>query len=182
MDNLVRLLLRFLLVPLGYLAAVLAGATVILFGEWRLGTLFEPPQGSEAAGLGVLLAIVVAGTVLVLMVLLMWLVAAAGILFSEAFAIRSWMFHAANGVISALIGAQLFAGGPDAPPATDDPFYIVAAGLAAGLAYWLVAGSTAGFFKPILRTPAERAGQLPPPSRGPDGAAPAPLPPPDGAA
>jgi len=178
MDNLARLLLRFLLVPLGYLAAVIAGAGVILFGEWRIGTLFEPPPGSETAGLGALVAIVVAAAVLVLLVLLMWLVAAIGILFSEAFAVRSWMFHAANGVVSALIGAQLFAGGPDAAPVTDDPFYVVAAGLAAGLAYWLVAGSTAGFFKPILRSPAERAGQLPPPSRG-DGDRPAaPLPPP----
>ena len=37
MDNLLRLFLRFLLVPLGYLAAVIAGTLVILFGSWRLG-------------------------------------------------------------------------------------------------------------------------------------------------
>lgn len=163
MDNLARLLLRFVLVPLGYLAGVIAGAAVMLVGEWRIGSLFEAPEGSEAAGLGILVAIVVAGTVVTLLVLFMWMVAAIGILFSEAFAVRSWMFHAANGVVSALIGAQLVNGGPDAPPVTGDPFYIVAAGLAAGLAYWLVAGSTAGFFKPILRSPAERTA-LPPPA------------------
>ncbi|MFG1378158.1 hypothetical protein [Xanthobacter autotrophicus] len=183
MDNLARLLLRFLLVPLGYLAAVMAGSAVILIGEWRIGSLFEIPEGSETAGLGALVAIVVAATVVALLVLLMWLVAAVGILFSEAFAVRSWMFHAANGVVSALIGAQLFAGGPDAPPVTGDPFYIVAAGLAAGLTYWLVAGSTAGFFKPILQSPAERAARLPPPASSPapsrtDDPPPAVLPPP----
>ncbi|MFG1372910.1 hypothetical protein V5F32_12110 [Xanthobacter oligotrophicus] len=163
MDNLARLLLRFVLVPLGYLAGVIAGAAVMLVGEWRIGSLFEAPEGSEAAGLGILVAIVVAGTVVMLLLLFMWMVATIGILFSEAFAVRSWMFHAANGVVSALVGAQLVNGGPDAPPVTGDPFYTVAAGLAAGLVYWLVAGSSAGFFKPILRSPAERAARLPPP-------------------
>lgn len=167
MDNLARLLLRLILVPLGYFAAVIAGAAVILVGEWRIGNLFEA-TGPDEAALGFFVAIVTSVMLLVVLLSLMWLVAAAGILFSEAFAVRSWMFHAANGVISAWIGAQLFAPAEGMPAVAGDPFYIVAAGLAAGLAYWLVAGSTAGFFKPILRSPAERAGQLPPPPPRPD--------------
>ena len=35
MDSVLRFLLRLILVPLGYLAAVIAGACVILFGSWR---------------------------------------------------------------------------------------------------------------------------------------------------
>ena len=35
MDALLRLLLRFILVPLGYLAAVIVGACVILLGSWK---------------------------------------------------------------------------------------------------------------------------------------------------
>ena len=35
MDVILRLLLRFILVPLGYLAAVIVGSCVILFGSWR---------------------------------------------------------------------------------------------------------------------------------------------------
>lgn len=162
MDNLARLLLRFLLVPLGYFAAVLAGACVILIGEWRIGTLFETSRPDEVA-VGFLLAIVVAVTTLVLLLSLMWLVAAVGILFSEAFAVRSWMFHAANGVVSAWVGAQLVGPMYGPPVAAEDPFYVIAAGLAGGLTYWLVAGSTAGFFKPILRSAAERAARLPAP-------------------
>ena len=34
-DVVLRLLIRFLLVPIGYLAAVIAGACVILFGSWK---------------------------------------------------------------------------------------------------------------------------------------------------
>ena len=162
MDNLARLLLRFLLVPLGYIAAVIAGACVILIGEWRIGTLFESSRTEEAT-LGFVVAIVTTVTVLFVLMMLMWLVAAVGILFSEAFAIRSWMFHVGNGVVSALLGAQMFAPSGDATAVAGDPFYTVAAGLAAGLAYWVVAGSTAGFFKPILRSGAELAQRLPPP-------------------
>lgn len=174
MDSLVRLALRLLLVPLGYLAAVLAGAAVILIGEWRIGTLFDTPRPDEMA-MGVMVALVVTGSVLVLLVSVMWMVAAVGILFSELFAVRSWMFHVANGVVSAWIGAQLFGGHSEVEAAAHDPFYVIAAGLAAGLVYWLVAGSTAGFFKPILRSPAVRRPPPAPPSGAPGpGAPPAP--------
>lgn len=165
-DNLARLLLRLLLVPLGYFAAVVAGAAVILIGEWRIGTLFDAAQPDEAA-IGFVVGIVAAVTVLVVLLTVMWLVAAIGILISEAFAIRSWLFHVVNGVISAWIGAQLFAPKEGTPVVVEDPFYIIAAGLAAGLAYWVVAGSSAGFFKPILRSPAERARLSPPVERDP---------------
>ena len=114
MDNLARLLLRLLLVPLGYLAAVAAGAAVILIGEWRIGTLFEASRPEEQA-MGFVVAI--AGAVVLLLFLLsrMWLVAAVGILFSEAFAVRSWMFHAANGAASAWIAC---ASGPSSMAGT----------------------------------------------------------------
>ena len=39
MDVLLRLLLRFILVPLGYLAAVVVGSCVILFGSWRFAEM-----------------------------------------------------------------------------------------------------------------------------------------------
>ena len=52
MDVALRLILRFILVPLGYFAAVLAGAAVILFGAWRLGEMaasLDPDQTGFAA-------------------------------------------------------------------------------------------------------------------------------------
>ena len=42
MDSLGRLLLRFVLVPLGYFVAVLAGTLVIVFGSWKLGRSPRP--------------------------------------------------------------------------------------------------------------------------------------------
>jgi hypothetical protein len=75
--------------------------------------------------------------------------AAIGVLVSEAFAIRSWIFHAANGGLSAWLGWTMTQGIRDEYRFLTEPTILVAAGLAAGLAHWIVAGSTAGFWKPI---------------------------------
>jgi hypothetical protein len=150
MDMLLRLLLRIILVPLGYLAAVLAGASVILFGAWRLGevALSADPDTAGAAFFGVLIA----GPILFAMLLaVMWLPASIGILLSEAFAIRSWIYHAANGAISAWLGWNLFGFIDASPVPLHQPLHVVAAGLAGGFAYWAVAGWSAGFWKPVFR-------------------------------
>ena len=118
MDVILRLLLRFLLVPLGYLAAVLAGACVILFGSWRFGEVFMSSH-PDAFAYG-LFGFAVAGPVLFVMLLsLMWLPGAVGILISEAFAIRSWIFHALNGAASAWVGWQMFAAFDKSEPADE---------------------------------------------------------------
>jgi len=79
--------------------------------------------------------------------------ASVGILISEAFAIRTWIFHVLNGVASAWLGAQMFGGvgGKNIP--FDQPLVLVAAGIAGGFAYWAVAGFSAGFYKPVFRSP-----------------------------
>ena len=94
----------------------------------------------------------------------MWLPAAIGILISEAFAIRSWMFHAGNGAVSAWIGWNLFGDLDDSRMALNEPLAVIAAGLAGGLAYWAIAGSSAGFWKPVFgRAPAASPPASPPP-------------------
>jgi hypothetical protein len=153
MDNLIRLLLRFFLIPLGYLAAVIAGTLVIVFGSWRLGefTALPDPQAEPLAVLGVF----VAGPILLtVLVCIMWLPSAIGILLAEAFALRSWIFHAGNGAASAWIGWNLFGDFDDSRIPLNQPMAIVAAGLAAGFAYWAIAGWNAGFWKPVFRRPA----------------------------
>ena len=45
----------------------------------------------------------------------------------------------------------------------DDPIMAAAAGLAAGFAYWAVAGWSAGFWKPVFR-PGRGRGRAPPPA------------------
>ena len=78
--------------------------------------------------------------------------AAVGELIAEAFAIRSWIYHALNGGLSAAIGWALVQDDTRQPYRfLTEPKAMVAAGLAGGLAYWLVAGWTAGFWKPVFR-------------------------------
>src|SRR5207237_6981861 len=135
MDSRLRLLLRFILVPLGYIAAVIAGTLVILFGSWRLGefaALSDPDVQPY-----VIIGLVVAGPILLMaLVCIMWLPSAIGILISEAFALRSWMFHAGNGAVSAWIGWNLFGDLDQTGIPLNKPLSIIAAGLAAVFAYW----------------------------------------------
>ena len=161
MDILLRLLLRIILVPLGYLAAVLAGALVILFGSWGWGqvALSADPDSASYA----LFGLVIAGPVLIAMLLAtMWLPASIGILLAEAFAIRSWIYHAGNGAISAWLGWHLFGLLDDSPVPLHQPLHVIAAGLAGGFAYWAVAGWTAGFWKPVFRREEAVLAAIPP--------------------
>jgi hypothetical protein len=160
MDSLGRLILRFLLVPLGYFAAVLVGALVILFGSWHLGqiAITSDPDAPAVAVFGFVFA---APVLVVILLSVMWLPGAIGILLSEGLAIRSWMFHAGNGALSAWIGWNLFGFIDDSRVPLNRPLAVIAAGLAGGLAYWAVAGWSAGFWKPVFRPPAALAS--PPP-------------------
>ncbi|MFK8252835.1 hypothetical protein [Ancylobacter terrae] len=179
-----RLLLRLVVVPFGYLAGMSASMLVIIIGYWRLGDLLAGV--TEVELFAILDALVTATWALTIVVFVMWAVATIGILFAEAFAIRSWIYHTANGAISAWLGAQVVAPYADAPVPFDDLFYILAAGLAGGLAYWAVAGWSAGFWLPVggergsPKTPPPQAPPLPqrpgappiesvpPPARGHD--------------
>ena len=152
MDNLVRLLLRFLLIPLGYLAAVIAGTLVILFGSWRLGEL-AAQSDSDGQGMAMLALVIAGPTLFVLLLWVMWLPSAIGILLAEAFALRSWMYHAANGAASAWLAWSLFGEFDASRVSLNQPIAIIAAGLAGGFAYWAVAGWNAGFWKPVFRRP-----------------------------
>ena len=148
MDSLGRLLLRVVLVPLGYFVAVIIGTLVIVFGSWKLGAYAADPDAQPFAMFGFVFA---APVLLVMLLSMMWLPAAIGILISETFAIRSWMFHAGNGAVSAWLGWSLFGYIDDSRIPLNEPLPVVAAGLAGGLAYWAIAGWSAGFWKPVFR-------------------------------
>jgi hypothetical protein len=147
MDSLGRLLLRAVLVPLGYFVAVIIGTLVIVFGSWKLGVAAADPDHQPFAVFGFVFA---APVLLVMLLSMMWLPAAIGVLISETFAIRSWMFHAGNGAVSAWIGWSLFGYIDDSRIPLNEPLPVVAAGLAGGLAYWAIAGWSAGFWKPVF--------------------------------
>ncbi len=146
-----RLLLRLILVPLGAVLAVVAAGALIVVAQWNAfqTVLAADPQGQE----DFLFAVVAAGP-LVVSLMGAWFYytfvpAFAGVVVAEAFAIRSWMFHAGNGAVCALLGWTLTRDLQDQHHFFSNPTILVAAGIAAGFVYWLVAGWTAGFWKPL---------------------------------
>jgi hypothetical protein len=150
MDNVGRLLLRVILIPLGYFAAVVAGTLVIVIGSWKLGQ-FAVTSDPDAQAVGLFGFLFAAPVLLVVLLSVMWLPASIGVLIAEGFAIRSWVFHAANGAASAWIAWSMFGYIDDSRIPLNQPLAIIAAGLAGGLAYWAIAGWSAGFWKPVFR-------------------------------
>ena len=154
MDVVIRLLLRFILVPLGAAVALAAAAAVIVIAHRNalVAVLDADPQAQQ----DYFIALLFGGPLLALL-LSIWafyvlVPAAIGVLISEAFAIRSWIFHAANGGFAAWLGWALTQDIRDEYRFLTEPGMLVAAGLLAGLAYWLVSGCTAGFWKPPRST------------------------------
>ena len=157
MDIALRLLMRLLLVPLGILAAGAAATLVVVIGNWRMivdaaGANVSPDEVMTFAVIAfpfiIALYVVVAALVVPL--------ACIGVLISEAFAIRSWIFHALNGALSTWVGWFLLEQFREQTKIPLEQGLMIAAGIAGGFAYWLVAGSSAGFWKPVFgRTESE---------------------------
>ncbi|TCT04332.1 hypothetical protein [Aquabacter spiritensis] len=171
MDSFLRLILRLFLIPVAILVGGTLQLAVVLIGQWRIGEVAAALDNGMLDGADVFGAILAASLFATLLVALIWCLAAIGILFSEAFAVRSWVFHIGNGVVSAFLAVQLFPALTDEPAPLADPFYVLATGLAGGLAYWLVAGWGAGFWKPVRDRPRDMA---PPPPAATPGALPPP--------
>ena len=157
MDTLLRLFLRFLVVPLGMVAAVVAATLVATFANWaKFVDLIAADAGGPAGLEGPAMLL---GAVLVaiqsLAVVVMLFPGLVGILLSEAFAIRTWMFHAPVGGLSIWIGWTAMEDFRRNYDFYGDPKIVVAAGIAGGFAYWAVAGWNAGFWKPVFRSGAE---------------------------
>jgi hypothetical protein len=145
-----RLLLRFILVPLGAAMALAAAGALIAVSQWNAfeSVLAADPEAQE----NYVFALMVAGPLL-FSLMSSWahytfVPALAGVLAAEAFAIRSVLFHTANGAVCALIGWSLTGDLRD-QHFVSNPTVLVAAGIAAGFVYWLIAGWTAGFWKPL---------------------------------
>ncbi len=162
----VRLLLRFLVVPLGVAVAFCVAALVVLISHWgRLTAALasDPPSGGSDSFwvflfFGGIYMLIWMGIALSSM-----LPAAVGILISEGFAIRHWAFHAVNGAVSVWIGSLLISQGSEGAEYLNVPVIVIGAGVAAGFAYWAVAGWSAGFWKPVFAPSAPP--QLPPQSK-----------------
>ncbi len=153
MDVLIRLLLRFILVPLGATAALAAATTVVVIAhrDALVALLEADPRAQQDYFVALMFAGPLLATLLSIWAFYMFVPAAIGVLISEVLAIRSWMFHAANGGLSAWLGWALTQDIRDQYPFLAEPSILLAAGLLGGLAYWIVSGWTAGFWKPLRR-------------------------------
>ena len=155
MNTIGRFILRFLLVPLGAMVAISVGAAVLAIANWQayVALANADPDLQE----NYFLALFFAGPALLALLSYsaVWMVmlAAIGVLIAETFAFRSWIYHAANGGLSAWIGWWLVRNMGNEARFLGNPTIIVAAGLAAGFAYWLIAGWSAGFWKPVFHSP-----------------------------
>lgn len=164
MASLGRFILRVLLVPLGASLAIVVAAAVIVIAHW--GDFIALMQSRpDVEGYWLLVVVIIGPALAILLafgVAFTVLPASVGVLISEAFAIRSWIFHIANGGLSAWVGWSRMADLPNDYRFLAEPKVIVAAGLAAGAAYWLIAGWSAGFWKPVFAS-----AQIPPPPPAP---------------
>jgi hypothetical protein len=153
MAMLGRLLLRFILVPLGLLCAVLVATVVLLCTHWDKFSAMvgHDPHASASTAMNVLLFGPAVVVVFMVGTLIALLPAVLSVIASEIFAIRSWIFHVVSGGAWMGIGRLMQTDLEKSYEVFDDPLRMVIAGLVAGLVYWLVAGWNAGFWKPVLR-------------------------------
>ncbi len=158
-----RLLLRFLLVPLGGLAALVAASSLAIFAHWSrfAAQVAADPAYSDDAVMFVLLFAPIFVVVLTAAAVSVLMPATLGVLIAEAFAIRSWLFHVGNGVVSAAVGWLMLNDWQQPNDVYQTPVVVLGAGIVAGFAYWAVAGWNAGFWKPVF------APQAPPVPRPP---------------
>ena len=153
MDAVGRLILRFLLMLAGAVVAyMVAVSTLIAANRTAMVALASSaPQQESYFVFALPLLIFEIGMATALMIS----PAAIGALIAEGFGFRSWIYHALNGGLSMWVGWSVFRDLRSAYSFLDDPKLVVAAGIAAGFAYWIVAGWSAGFWKPVFRQPAQ---------------------------
>jgi len=152
---LIRFLLRFLLVPIGGFFAAMAATFVVCFAHWTqfAKIVTDDPNAPENFMLAVIFVGPWLAVIMAVGAFAMLMPAALGVLIAEAFAIRSWMFHAANGALASWVGWLAMQDFLKPYKFYDELEFVIGAGIAAGFAYWAVAGWSAGFWKPVFAPP-----------------------------
>ncbi len=147
-----RFLLRFVLVPLGAIFAVLVAVAVVVIANWtRFAAVVQQQTGGDELVAAVFFAGAWITFIAAVSAVAMMLPASLGALIAEVFAIRSWVFHVANGGLSAWVGLNTMVEMRKPFDFYSESVIAVGAGIAAGFAYWAVAGWNAGFWRPVLR-------------------------------
>ena len=150
-----RLLLRLIVVPFAIVLAVYAATLVALAANWGrfAAMVISDPRMSDGELLVGIVVVLVLAFVVSITTFSMLLPGLIGVLISETFAIRSWIFHALNGGLSMWVGRATVGHVEQPFEFYDQPLIVLAAGLAAGLVYWAIAGWNAG----VVKSPAPSA-------------------------
>ena len=154
MENLIRLLMRFILVPLGYLAASIAGTLVVLVASWQLIDVAR--SGHPDAPAYVFLGLAIGGPILLRAGDRIRVAAGVG-RHPDLGSLRDPLVDlpcAQRRRVGLARLAVLSAASPARACRSTSRWCVVAAGIAGGFAYWAVAGFSAGFYKPVFREPA----------------------------
>jgi len=135
----VALFLRFFVIAFAFFLGCFAAAATLMFTSLPADVIRSPLNDVDRA---VLWWSVLTATALISSIA--FLPAMIGILMAEAFAWRSVLFYTIAGGIGGLIYGLTFPEGTSMDYANRTTEITAAAGVAAGLVYWLVAGRRAG--------------------------------------
>jgi hypothetical protein len=128
---------RVISILLGYLVALAGAVSVIVVAEWVRA--YPPVAGDPGLVVATAAAVIVdAGDLFIAIGRAALVPAAVAIVLTEAFAWRSWLIQLVLALVVTGILARLL--DRVANPALPYPATAVAAGIVAGLGYWLVAG------------------------------------------
>jgi hypothetical protein len=167
-----RILWRLIVSFVGYLLASFAAAFVFandlgrIMQDWLIGMQAEYGlNGAEIPLQNDLLRYLPQVLGWPVVFVLAFVPMALGIALSEIFRWQSWLYHVALGGLSALYVAYRYPIGDNvdadiAQFAPQELTYYVAAGFAAGLIYWMVAGRNAGITKGDPTVPASGSGPV----------------------
>lgn len=148
-----RFLLRFFLVPLAATTAICVAMLFVIVANWNRFVAVAESNPAPPDNPMVLLLLIAPALVMSAAAIAMLAPAALGALIAEAFAIRSWIYHVANGGLSMWFGWIAMEEMRKPYVIFDQAPIVVGAGIAAGFAYWAIAGWNAGFWKPVLDAP-----------------------------
>ncbi len=142
-------LARLFLIPIGYIFALLVATSLIALVTWLRA---YGPVADDPAALGMTSFIVLADWFILLVLIgqAAALPALAAIVLAEVLSLRHVLYFCGAGLAVAFAVSRLI-DPADAISAPTEPAIIAAAGLAGGLAYWLVAGRGSGLREPPAR-------------------------------
>lgn len=152
-----HVLKRFLMMLAGYFIAVLVGLIAVAAIYGGLSSLPNAPNYFDVMGvtpIAVLLLPPLGMFIYFLTIVLTGLQTLIFALIAEFFSLRSFWLHMVFGAAAAVGGFALI--WPSVPDDTNperwaDIGIIAAAGIVAGLVYWLIAGRDAGFRRPLFQ-------------------------------